>query len=314
MAANTLFNTRLHDRLGETQYTDALTGEKKVTSMWMRNAGGRNSFRMADGQNKTTANRYVLQIGGDLAQWSGDNEQRYHLGVMAGYANQHSKTINSLSGYSSKGQISGYSTGLYGTFYQNEKDKTGLYVDSWLQYSWFDNTVTGQGLASEQYKSSGLTASVESGYTLHAGSYTTDGGMVNEFYIQPKAQVTWMGVKADDHREHNGTVVQGAGTDNIQTRLGVRAYLNGKSHIDRDTVREFEPFVEANWIHNSRQAGVRMGGEEPLSAGTRNIAELKTGVEGKITNNLNLWGNVAQQMGGKGYSDTQAAVGVKFMF
>ena len=314
MAANTLFNTRLHDRLGETQYTDALTGEKKVTSMWMRNAGGRNSFRMADGQNKTTANRYVLQIGGDLAQWSGDNEQRYHLGVMAGYANQHSKTINSLSGYSSKGQISGYSTGLYGTFYQNEKDKTGLYVDSWLQYSWFDNTVTGQGLASEQYKSSGLTASVESGYTLHAGSYTTDGGMVNEFYIQPKAQVTWMGVKADDHREHNGTVVQGAGTDNIQTRLGVRAYLNGKSHIDRDTVREFEPFVEANWIHNSRQAGVRMGGEESLSAGTRNIAELKTGVEGKITNNLNLWGNVAQQMGGKGYSDTQAAVGVKFMF
>lgn len=61
---------------------------------------------------------------------------------------------------------------------------------------------------------------MESGYTLHAGSYTTDGGMVNEFYIQPKAQVTWMGVKADDHREHNGTVVQGAGTDNIQTRLG----------------------------------------------------------------------------------------------
>ena len=314
MAANTLFNTRLHDRLGETQYTDALTGEKKVTSMWMRNAGGRSSFRMADGQNKITANRYVLQIGGDLAQWSGDDEQRYHLGVMAGYANQHSKTKNSLSGYTSEGRVSGYSTGLYGTFYQNEKDKTGLYVDSWLQYSWFNNTVAGRGLASEEYKSSGLTASVESGYTLHAGSYTTDGGMVNEFYIQPKAQVTWMGVKADDHREHNGTVVQGAGTDNVQTRLGVRAYLNGKSHIDRNTVREFEPFVEANWIHNSRQAGVRMGGEESLSSGTRNIAELKTGVEGKITNNLNLWGNVAQQMGGKGYSDTQAAVGVKFMF
>ncbi|MEG2267396.1 MAG: autotransporter outer membrane beta-barrel domain-containing protein, partial [Acinetobacter sp.] len=39
-AANQMFVTRLHDRLGETQYTDALTGEKKVTSMWLRNIGG----------------------------------------------------------------------------------------------------------------------------------------------------------------------------------------------------------------------------------------------------------------------------------
>ncbi|MDN0121600.1 autotransporter outer membrane beta-barrel domain-containing protein, partial [Yersinia frederiksenii] len=33
-AANTMFVTRLHDRLGETQYIDALTGEQKVTSLW----------------------------------------------------------------------------------------------------------------------------------------------------------------------------------------------------------------------------------------------------------------------------------------
>lgn len=39
-AANTMFLTRLHGRLGETQYIDALTGEQKVTSMWMRNVGG----------------------------------------------------------------------------------------------------------------------------------------------------------------------------------------------------------------------------------------------------------------------------------
>lgn len=31
-----MFITRLHDRLGETQYTDALTGEQRVTSLWMR--------------------------------------------------------------------------------------------------------------------------------------------------------------------------------------------------------------------------------------------------------------------------------------
>ncbi len=48
-AANSMFNLRLYDRLGETQYTDALTGEQKVTSMWMRHVGGHNrSSAMSD--------------------------------------------------------------------------------------------------------------------------------------------------------------------------------------------------------------------------------------------------------------------------
>ncbi len=51
-AANTLFMTRLHDRLGETQYTDMLTGEKKVTSLWMRNVGAHTRFNDGSGQLK----------------------------------------------------------------------------------------------------------------------------------------------------------------------------------------------------------------------------------------------------------------------
>jgi autotransporter family porin len=64
--SNNLFTTRLYDLIGETQYTDALTGEKKATSMWVRNEGGHNRSRDSSGQLKTQANRYVLQIGGIL--------------------------------------------------------------------------------------------------------------------------------------------------------------------------------------------------------------------------------------------------------
>lgn len=49
-AANTMFNTRLHDRLGETHYVDALTGEKAVTSLWLRNVGGHTHQRDGSGQ------------------------------------------------------------------------------------------------------------------------------------------------------------------------------------------------------------------------------------------------------------------------
>lgn len=65
-AANNMFVTRLHDRLGETQYIDALTGEQKVTSMWMRHVGGHNNWRDGSGQLKTQSNRYVLQLGATL--------------------------------------------------------------------------------------------------------------------------------------------------------------------------------------------------------------------------------------------------------
>ncbi|MGQ7110704.1 autotransporter outer membrane beta-barrel domain-containing protein [Escherichia sp. TWPC-MK] len=45
-------------------------------------------------------------------------------------------------GYKSDGRISGYSAGLYATWYQNDANKTGAYVDSWALYNWFDNSVT----------------------------------------------------------------------------------------------------------------------------------------------------------------------------
>ncbi|QBH98158.1 autotransporter outer membrane beta-barrel domain-containing protein [Limnobaculum zhutongyuii] len=160
-AANTMFITRLHDRLGETQYTDALTGEKKVTSMWMRHVGGHNRFHDGSGQLKTTSNRYVMQIGGDLAQWSTDGLDRWHVGLMAGYARNSNHTTSNVMKYSSKGEVDGYSVGLYGTWYANEADKTGTYVDTWMLYNWFDNEVNGEQLKKESYKSRGITASIE---------------------------------------------------------------------------------------------------------------------------------------------------------
>lgn len=309
--ANNMFITSLNDRMGETQYIDALTGEHKVTSLWLRNEGGHNRSRDASGQLNTQANRYVLQLGGDIAQWSSNNTDRLHLGVMAGYGNSKSTTVSQVSGYNSKGSIDGYSAGVYGTWYANSENKSGLYVDSWAQYSWFNNTVNGQDLASEEYKSKGVTASVESGYTFKIGENASKNA---SYFIQPKAQVTWMGVKADDHKEANGTDISGEGDGNIQTRLGVKAFMNGYADQDKGKDREFQPFVEANWIHNTNDFGTTMDGMTVKQDGAANIGELKVGVEGQINKKVNVWGNVGQQIGNKGYSDTAVMLGVKYNF
>ncbi|ABP62811.1 autotransporter outer membrane beta-barrel domain-containing protein [Enterobacter sp. 638] len=313
-AANNMFVLRLHDRLGETQYTDMLTGENKVTSMWMRHVGGHTRFKDQSGQLNTQSNRYVLQIGGDVTQWSNNGNDRTHLGLMAGYGNEHSNTRSHQSHYRSDGSVNGYSVGAYGTWYANDEDKNGLHVDSWIQYSWFDNTVTGEDIDPEKYKSKGLTASLESGYTFSMGTFKGSQGSTNEWYIQPKAQVIWMGVKADSHKESNGSTVTGEGNGNIQTRAGLRTYIKGHHKMDDGKQREFEPFIEANWIHNTREFGTTMNGVSNKIDGSRNLGEIKTGVEGMINPNLNLWGNVAVQVGDKGYSDTSAMIGVKYSF
>lgn len=308
-AANTLFMTRLHDRLGETQYIDMLTGEKKVTSMWMRNVGAHTRFKDGSGQLKTQSNSYVMQLGGDLAQWSSDGLDRWHIGAMAGYANSQNRTQSSLTGYHSRGQVTGYSVGLYGTWYANDADKTGTYVDTWMLYNWFDNKVMGQEQATEKYKSSGITASVEAGYSFKLGENER-----NSYWLQPKAQVVWMDVQADSHREANGTRVKDNTDGNLMTRLGVKAFINGHNAIDDGKSREFQPFVEANWIHNTQTTRVKMDDVSNDMRGTKNIGELKVGVEGQITPRLNVWSNVAQQIGDKGYSDTRGMLGVKYNF
>lgn len=99
-----------------------------------------------------------------------------------------------------------------------------------------------------------------------------------------------MGVKADKHRESNGTLVHSNGDGNVQTRLGVKTWLKSHHKMDDGKSREFQPFVEVNWLHNSKDFSTSMDGVSVIQDGARNIAEIKTGVEGQLNANLNVWG------------------------
>lgn len=89
-----------------------------------------------------------------------------------------------------------------------------------MLYNWFDNKVMGQDQAAEKYKSKGITASVEAGYSFRLGESAHQ-----SYWLQPKAQVVWMGVQADDNREANGTLVKDDTAGNLLTRMGVKPIL-----------------------------------------------------------------------------------------
>lgn len=309
-AANTLFSLTLDDREGGTEYLDPVSGEIKKTSMWLRQEGGHNRFSAAESQVKTQANRYVLQLGGEIANGQFSEDDRWDVGIMAGYANQQANSHSTLTGYRARSKIDGYSAGAYATWFEQAQAKTGWYVDSWALYNWFDNTLSSPGQSGESWKSRGVTASLETGHISPLAQYSR-----TALYVQPQAQVVWMGVKnAHDLTEANGTKVQDVNNGNIQTRLGVRLYLKGHSALDDGKSREFKPYVEANWLHNTERYGVRMDGETVSVDGARNIAQLKLGVQGQLTPSLNVWGGTAVQIGDNSYSDTSAMLGVKYRF
>lgn len=313
-AANTMFLSRRYDRQGQTLYINPVTGEQEETSLWLRNVGSHSRSHSGNGQLKTTGNRYVVQMGGSLASGSYTGQDSWSIGAMAGYGHQNSTTRSMVNANNTKGSVSGYSVGLYGTWNADEAFGYGPYVDGWLQYSWFDNTVKGNDIGSESWDSSGFTASLEAGYMWSLGSFTGSRGSQMEWLIQPQAQVVWMGVKADDHREANGTAVKGKGDGNIQTRLGFRTLLRGHQATDEGKSRQFQPYAELNWIHNTKEFGTQLNGVTVNRQGARNVAELKVGVEGQINRKLSVWANIGEQIGDKGYNETTGMLGVKYNF
>lgn len=155
--------------------------------MWMRYVGGYERLRVGDGQLNIQVNRYVLQLGGDLAQWSSNAQDRWYFGVMVGYVNQYSNIQSNRVGYKSDGRISGYSVGLYAIWYQNDANKIGVYVDSWALYNWFDNSVSFDNRFVDDYDFRGVTVFVEGGYIFEAGIFSGSEGTLNIWYVQLQA-------------------------------------------------------------------------------------------------------------------------------
>ncbi|WP_309244645.1 autotransporter YcgH [Escherichia coli] len=313
-AANTLFVMRLNDRAGETRYIDPVTEQERSSRLWLRQVGGHNAWRDSNGQLRTTSHRYVSQLGADLLTGGFTDSDSWRLGVMAGYARDYNSTHSSVSDYRSKGSVRGYSAGLYATWFADDISKKGAYIDAWAQYSWFKNSVKGDELAYESYSAKGATVSLEAGYGfalnksfgLEAAKYT--------WIFQPQAQAIWMGVDHNAHTEANGSRIENDANNNIQTRLGFRTFIRTQEKNSGPHGDDFEPFVEMNWIHNSKDFAVSMNGVKVEQDGARNLGEIKLGVNGNLNSAASVWGNVGVQLGDNGYNDTAMMVGLKYKF
>ena len=208
---------------------------------------------------------------------------------------------------SEQSRSDGYALGVYGTLYTGNSPDDGFYVDSWLLFGHYNNKLWSDDLANFRYKSNGWVWSVESGYTIPLSQSGSKDFNKLIWTFQPEIQLVWDGVKADTTVDKDtGTRFKQLGTNNVSLRVGARLHAN---HMNKGL-----GFIEGNWIHNTKRAGVQMGTGCKYIKGGRNLAEFRAGLEGHVTKNLLGWATVGVQAGQYGYHNETAQIGLKYMF
>lgn len=297
--ARSLFNTRFEDRSGSYQYKDAVSGQWRTSSMWMRTQGGKNNFGHAVDQLDINGKYYSVQLGMDVIQ-----EGSGRIGVLAGLGKATSHSKSKVTGYYSNGSVDGYNLGVYASWLPEQKDNTGFYIDTLAQYSWFNNTVNGQERAEDKYKSSGFTTSIESGYTFKMATTGQLG-----YFIQPNAQVTLQGIQTQSHKTAYGELISDDNKGHMVTRIGAKTYLQTVNSQDN----QFTPFIAVNWLHQNQNTGAIISGQR-VESKSKNSTEFKIGLESKIEQQLHVWAIIDYQMGRYSDNNANALAGIKYHF
>ncbi|MEN3931392.1 autotransporter outer membrane beta-barrel domain-containing protein [Microvirga sp. W0021] len=300
-AARSMFMMSYHDREG---FGRSLNGKQNGGYGWARVIGGRSDYSAAGKTLNIQSDTIVVQAGISLLNYEGSNGT-FHGGLMVGYGNTSSDIkSNRRALYKAKGEVDGYSVGVYGTWHQNEQNGTGLYVDGWAQYGWYDNSVHGYGLNKEKYDSRTFTVSLEAGYgfeLMRSESW--------QVLFQPQVQVAYVNYSADSHFETGGaTLVKSKKDDGFVTRVGGR--FSGVYTYDGN--KKLRPYMEANWWYREQSGALLMNSDFVRSDLPRNSAEIKLGIQGEFANGWEAWGEVSTKFGGNGYSDVGGLLGVKY--
>jgi len=307
-----MFVHSLHDRLGEPQWLETQQfdpPDDKRRSAWLRLVGKDIDSASRDGQFGVDTRQWLLQGGGDLADWTvfkdkdAPSPDRLHLGAMLGYGSAASDATAAGNPARARGTTEGWSLGLYGTWYQNDEDplKLGSYVDLWGIYGWYRNEVEGDLLAPVKYDSRGLALSAETGYALRMRDD-------NDWILEPQAQLIYLRSDGDGVTEPNGTRIDGQAGSGWISRLGVRVH---RTWVDEEG-RRTQPYLTVNWWHDQVDNAVAFNTIALRDLYPDNRYEVKLGVDVQRKNGWTGWGNVGYQWGSQSYRALSARVGVKY--
>ncbi|KOQ96236.1 autotransporter [Haemophilus sp. C1] len=299
-AANTLFALRLNDK-----NSDIFDRTLPRKGLWLRLISGHLS---QDVQGKTApveGNRKGIQLGGDVFSLQNQDYQ-LSFGLMGGQAEQRSTFRNPDTDNLTTGNMKGFGAGIYATWHQLQDKQTGAYVDSWVQYQRFRHRINTED-GTERFTSKGITASIEAGYNALLAEHLTEKGTQIRFYLQPQAQLTYLGVNGG-LTDSGDSKVNLLGSRQLQSRVGIQA--KAQFLLNKNIV--IQPFVAVNALYHSKPFGVEMDGERRV-INNKVAIESQLGVALKIKSHLTLQATFNRQTG-KHYHAKQGALNLQWTF
>ncbi|EAB2879548.1 fibronectin-binding autotransporter adhesin ShdA [Salmonella enterica] len=298
MARNLQMQT-LYDREGS-QYRNA------DGSVWARFKAGKAESEAVSGNIDMDSNYSQFQLGGDILAW-GNGQQSVTVGVMASYINADTDSTGNRgadgSQFTSSGNVDGYNLGVYATWFADAQTHSGVYVDSWYQYGFYNNSVESGDAGSESYDSTANAVSLETGYRYDIA--LNNGNTVS---LTPQAQVVWQNYSADSVKDNYGTRIDGQDGDSWTTRLGLR--VDGKLYKGSRTV--IQPFAEANWLNTSDDVSVSFDDATVKQDLPANRVELKVGLQADIDKQWSVRAQVAGQTGSNDFGDLNGSLNLRY--
>ncbi|CAK7033906.1 autotransporter outer membrane beta-barrel domain-containing protein [Saezia sanguinis] len=290
-AAASMFHHNVFDRKNSPRSPDR--------TLWARTSYNTVKSDLLGSKQEVDIKTGILQIGADLLQ-----HDRLVAGVYGGYG--HSKVDNTSrqTGTTANGTVNGYHLGVYGNWTpeRNEQNHNkGLYVDGWAYYAWYNNKLAGNAQYSQtKYNSTGYAVSSEVGYGFELWQQGT-----TSWILQPHAQVSYTHISADSFTDSHGTRYSNNQSSGWQTRLGAR--LHWQQIADEYGIN---PFIEANWLHNTLNNGVSLNGVAMQSDIGKNAGELKLGFRGQVNESLSAWSHVGMTYGRENFKRYELQLGM----
>ncbi|WMI98141.1 autotransporter outer membrane beta-barrel domain-containing protein [Pseudomonas chlororaphis subsp. aurantiaca] len=253
-AAATLWNAQMNTlvkRLGE------LRLGKDEGGVWTRAIGSR--YNIAEHSSRAfSQNNSGVEIGADKA--IGLASGKVYVGGMLGTAKSE---LN--FGEGATGQIDSRMLGVYATYLNDN----GVYVDSVIKYSRFDNDLklpTNLGNAVKgSYSANGYGVDVEVGKHIQ---------LKDGWFVEPQVELSATRTTGANYTASNGLRVDSAAMDSLQSRVGS---LFGRS-LELGNGMQAQPYVKASYIaEHAGDSHVRVNGHKLKSELPGNRAELGFG-------------------------------------
>ncbi|HHF3534300.1 TPA: autotransporter outer membrane beta-barrel domain-containing protein, partial [Haemophilus influenzae] len=299
-AANTLFNLRLNDK--NSNIFDRTLPRK---GLWLRVIDGHSNQWVQGKTAPVEGYRKGVQLGGEVFTWQNESNQ-LSIGLMGGQAEQRSTFRNPDTDNLTTGNMKGFGAGIYATWHQLQDKQTGAYADSWVQYQRFRHRINTED-GTERFTSKGITASIEAGYNALLAEHLTGKGTQIRFYLQPQAQLTYLGVNGG-LTDSDNSKVNLLGSRQLQSRVGIQA----KAQFAFTNGVIFQPFVAVNSIYQQKPFGVEMDGERRV-INNKTAIESQLGVAVKIKSHLTLQATFNRQAG-KRHHAKQGALNLQWTF